>query len=79
MYRNKGEVRLDKETVWLTQNLMAELFDTEGDVITEHIRNILKAEELLKNSVYAKFAYTAEYGRVYQSRSYNLEMIIPVG
>ena len=42
LYRNKVEVKLNKETVWLTQKLMAELFDTERSVITKHIHNIFK-------------------------------------
>jgi len=46
LYKNKVEVRLDKETVWLPQKLIAELFDTERSVITKHIHNIFKTKEL---------------------------------
>ena len=79
LYRNRLEVRLEKETVWLTQKQMAELFATERSVITKHIRNTFKTKELHKDSVCAKFAHTAEDGKVYQTQFYNLDMIISVG
>ncbi|MDD4998189.1 MAG: hypothetical protein PHI99_08545 [Syntrophales bacterium] len=56
------EVKLDQETVWLTQKQMAELFKTERSVITKHLRNIFKSGELIENSVSAKFAQTASDG-----------------
>lgn len=73
------EVKLQQETVWLTQRQMSSLFDTERSVITEHINNIYKSAELNKNSVCAKFAHTAEDGKTYQTAFYNLDMIISVG
>lgn len=78
-YKKNVEVRLEKETVWLTQKDMSGLFDTERSVITKHIRNILNTKELEKNSVCANFAHTAEDGKVYQIQFYNLDMIISVG
>jgi len=79
LYRNRLEVRLEKETVWLTQKQMAALFATERSVITKHIRNIFKTKELHEDSVCAKFAHTAEDGKVYQTQFYNLDAIISVG
>ena len=73
------EVRLEQETVWLTQKQMAVLFDTERSVITKHLRNVLKEGELERESVCAKFAHTAEDGKVYQTVFYNLDAIISVG
>ena len=73
------EVRLEQETVWLTQKQMAALFDTERSVITKHLRNVLKEGELERESVCAKFAHTAEDGKVYQTVFYNLDAIISVG
>ena len=51
------EVRMGEETVWLTQQQMAELFDKDRTVISRHIRNIYKEEELEKGITCAKFAY----------------------
>lgn len=79
LYKNKVEVRLEKDMVWLPQKRMAELFDTERSVITKHIHNIFKTKELGRASVCAKFAHTAEDGKVYQTQFYNLDMIISVG
>jgi hypothetical protein len=58
---------------------MAILFDRDKSVIGKHIRNIFKEEELLKESVWAKFAYTASDNKVYQVDYYNLDVIISVG
>jgi hypothetical protein len=73
------DVRIQGETVWLTQKQMAALFDTERSVITKHLRNVLKEGELESESVCAKFARTAEDGKVYQTAFYNLDAIISVG
>ena len=75
----KLEVRLEKETVWLSIDEMAQLFDRDKSIIGKHIRNIFKEEELYKNSVWAKFAYTASDGKIYQVDYYNLDVIISVG
>jgi death-on-curing family protein len=83
IYKSKDgprlDVRLEKETVWITQKQISELFNIERSVITKHIRNIIKDGELKKNSVCAIFAHTAEDGKVYQVEYYNLDMIISVG
>lgn len=71
-------VKLETEMVWLTQNQIAELFEKDRSVITKHIRNILKEEEL-DASVCAKFAHTSSDGKVYKTNYYNLDMIISVG
>ena len=73
------DVKLDQETVWLTQKQLSQLFQTERSVITKHINNILKTKELQRNSVCAKFAHTATDGKIYTSNFYNLDMIISVG
>ncbi len=72
-------VKLENESLWLTQKQFSELFDTERSVITKHINNILKTKELQRHSVCAKFAHTAADGKNYQVRYYNLDMIISVG
>jgi prophage maintenance system killer protein len=73
------DVRLERETVWLTQQQMAELFGRERSVVTKHIRNIFKEGELEPEAVRAKFAHTAEDGKTYQVESYNLDVVISVG
>ena len=75
----KLEVRLEGETVWLSIEEMAQLFDRDISVIGKHIRNIFKERELIKDSVWAKFAYTASDGKTYQVDYYNLDVIISVG
>ncbi len=77
--RTNLEVRLEQDTVWLTQAQMANLFDTERSVITKHINNILKSKELDRNSVCAKFAHAAADGKNYATQFYTLDMIISVG
>lgn len=73
------DVRLEEDTVWLTQRQMATLFDTERSVITKHIRNIVRDGELQGDSVCAIFAHTATDGKSYRTTFYNLDMIISVG
>lgn len=75
----KLEVKTDGETVWLTQEQMCLLFGRDQSVIARHIKNIFKEGELVKSSVYAKFAYTASDGKVYQVSYYNLDVTISVG
>lgn len=72
-------VQLRNETVWLTQKLIASLFETERSVITKHINNIFHTKELEKDSVCAKFAHTAADGKTYQTHYYNLDVIIAIG
>jgi len=57
------EVNLLKETLWLTQKQMADLFSTERSVVTKHINNIMRSKELHRESVCAEFAHTAEDGK----------------
>ena len=73
------DVRLGDETVWLTQEQMGFLFGRDQSVIARHIGNIFKEDELDRNSVYAKFAYTAGDGKTYQVAYYNLDVVISVG
>lgn len=75
----KIEVRLEDENIWLTQNGMAELFDTTRHNITMHIQNIFKEEELLPNSVSKESLLTAKDGKSYKTKFYNLDLIISVG
>jgi len=75
------EVRLDgaQETLWLSLQQMADLFDRDKSVISRHLRNIFKDEELGRDSVVAKNATTAADGKTYQVDYYNLDAIISVG
>lgn len=75
----KLNVRLENETVWLSIDEMSYLFGRDISVIGKHIRNIFKEGELIKDSVWAKFAYTASDGKTYQVDYYNLDVIISVG
>ena len=73
----KLEVNMKDESVWLSLDQMAKLFDRDKSVISRHIKNALNEE--LDNSVVAKFATTAKDGKTYQVEYYNLDMIISVG
>ncbi|MFH0995351.1 MAG: virulence protein RhuM/Fic/DOC family protein [Pseudomonadota bacterium] len=73
------EVRLEAETVWLTQQQMVELFHRDKRTISEHIRNIFKEGELIEEAVVRKFRTTAFDGKSYLTNSYNLDVIISVG
>ena len=75
----KIEVRLEDENVWLTQNAMAELFDTTRNNITMHIKNIFEEGELKENSVSKESLLTAKDGKNYKTKFYNLDLIISVG
>ena len=77
--RMKMEVKTDGETVWLTQDQMCRLFGRDQSVIARHVKNIFKEGELDRESVYAKFAYTASDGKTYQVAFYNLDVVISVG
>ena len=68
----KVETTFDGDTVWLSIDQMAELFQRDRSVIGKHVRNIFKEGELEKESVWAKFAYTATDGKVYNVDYYNL-------
>ncbi len=73
------EVRLQDGTVWLTQKLIATLFDVDRSVITKHLSNIFESNELQEESVCANFAHTATDGKNYQTKFYNLDTIISIG
>ena len=73
------DVRLENETVWLTQEQMSLLFGRDQSVIARHVGNIFKEGELDRNSVYAKNAYTASDGKTYQAAFDNLDVGISVG
>lgn len=75
----KIEATFENDTVWLSIDQMAELFQRDRSVIGKHVRNIFKEGELEKNLVWAKFAYTASDGKVYDVDYYNLDVIISVG
>ena len=73
------EVRMETETVWLTQAQMAELFQTTKQNISLHIQNLFSENELNKNSVVKEYLTTAADGKNYQTAFYNLDVIIAVG
>jgi hypothetical protein len=76
---NAIEVRVADETVWLTQKLMAMLFNVDVRTINEHLQNIFDANELSKDSVIRNFRITASDGKNYNTNFYNLDAIISVG
>ena len=74
------DVKLENETVWLTQEQMSILFGRDRTVITKHINNCYKEGELDKNITCAKFAHVGQDGdQVYETQMYNLDIIISVG
>ncbi len=77
--RTRIEVQLQDETVWLTQKLMADLFQTSKQNIGQHLKNVFEEGELRKDAVVKKFFTTAADGKKYQTRFYNLDAIISVG
>jgi len=77
--RTRIEVRMQADTVWLSLNQMADLFQRDKSVISRHIRNIFKEGELGAETVVAKFATTAADGKTYQVDYFNLDVIISVG
>ena len=73
------EVKLENETVWLNLNQMAELFDRDKSVISKHLSNIFRENELDRLSVVAKNATTGSDGKTYQVEYFNLDVIISIG
>lgn len=73
------QVQFEKDTVWLNLNQIAELFERDKSVISRHLSNVFKEEELDKASVVAKHATTALDGKKYQVDYYNLDAILSVG
>ena len=75
----KIDVKLEDETVWLTQAQLCELYQTSKSNISEHIKHIFEEGELEENSVVRKFRTTAADGKKYNTTHYNLDMIISLG
>jgi len=76
---NTIEVRIEDETVWLTQKLMSVLFEKGRSTVTEHLQKIFETGELIEESVCRNFRHTAEDGKEYVTKFYNLDAIIAVG
>lgn len=84
LYRSKDgmfniDVKLEEETVWLTQKQISVLFNKTIPTINEHVKNIFKEGELKEKSVIRKFLITASDGKEYKTNFYNLDVIISVG
>ena len=77
--QNTIEVKVKDETVWLTQKLIAKLFDVSVATVNEHLKNIFKTHELQEDSVIRKFLITASDGKSYNTQHYNLDAIISLG
>lgn len=75
----KVQVIIRDETLWCTQKAMAQLFGVDRTVVSKHLRNIFESSELQQDSVCAKFAHTAEDGKIYNTQFYNLDAVISVG
>lgn len=73
------EVRYEDENIWLTQKMMAALYDVTLPTVNEHIKKIFSDGELSEDSVIRKFRITASDGKSYNTNHYNLQMIIAVG
>lgn len=73
------DVKLDQDTVWLSQNQIAELFGTKRPAITKHIKNIFNDGELEENSVSSILEHTASDGKTYNTKFYSLDAILSVG
>lgn len=76
---NSIEMRYEDENIWLTQKMMANLYDVDVRTINYHIKKIFKDSELQENSVIRKFRITADDGKSYNTNHYSLEVIIAVG
>ena len=72
-------MRVENENVWLSLKQITNLFKKDKSVISRHIRNIFNESELQEESVVAFFATTADDGKNYQVKYYNLDVIISVG
>ena len=73
------EVRVEEQTVWLTQKLIGALFDVDVRTVSEHLQNIFNSGELAETAVLRKFRNTASDGKSYLTAFYNLDAIIAVG
>ncbi|MDD3435923.1 MAG: virulence RhuM family protein [Candidatus Gastranaerophilales bacterium] len=77
--KTRIDVKVENQTVWLTQKQMAELFQKDVRTINEHIKNIFEEGELIEETVIRKFRITANDGKNYDTKHYNLDVIISVG
>lgn len=75
----KVQVIIRDETLWCTQKAMAQLFGVDRTVVSKHLKNIFESAELQQDLVCAKFAHTAEDGKIYNTQFYNLDAVISVG
>lgn len=75
----KIEVRLVNETVWLSQQQIADLFGVKQPAISKHLKNIFESGELVEASVHSILEYTANDGKTYKTKFYNLDAILSVG
>lgn len=75
----KIEILFEGESFWMTQKKIAKLFDVQRPAITKHLKNIFESEELNEDSVSSKMEHTAEDGKIYKTRFYNLDAIIAIG
>ena len=73
------EVKVEDETVWLTQKIIAKLFEVHVATVNEHLKNILKTHELQEKAVVRKFLITANDGKNYNTKHYSLDVIISLG
>ena len=73
------EVKVFEETVWLTQTMIAQLFDVQRPAITKHLKNIFESGELDENQVSSILEHTANDGKTYNTKYYSLDAIISVG
>lgn len=76
---NSIEVKVFEESVWLTQTMIAQLFDVQRPAITKHLKNIFDSYELDENSVSSILEHTANDGKTYNTKYYNLDAIISIG
>jgi hypothetical protein len=77
--RTRIDVRLDGETVWLSQAQMAELFQTTKQNVSLHVKNVFDEKELRESAVVKEYLTTAQDGKHYRTKFYNLDVIISVG
>jgi hypothetical protein len=75
----KVEIYLQNETIWLTQQKMADLFGVQRPAVTKHLKNIFESGELIENSVSSILEHTASDGKKYKTQFYNLDAIISIG
>ena len=75
----KVEIYLQNDTIWLTQQKIAELFGVQRPAITKHLSNIFSSGELIENSVSSILEHTASDGKIYSTKFYNLDAIVSIG